>query len=309
MRTYFIILFSFFAVFSFGQTCKDSAYYKFMDLSVCLDPSIEIVAYEKNSVFVGLVEKDQDRTKKQKVVQIRAAINAKNKRPIDIWAKEHEKFILSAKQVSTVLDTTYKINGRDFYWNESLAQMGEQKYFMVYTGILFENNQYYLLKIGGSVEDENIKKHILHVAENCHILPTGIMEEDFTLQKNMMDEILLSVQNEKRLENITLNFDLFYQNLPVSEQNEESKEGLKKMVEQWTNQTKIYLRGMRQFEEVKLLYYNFQPEKTDPKMTVYNGELVFELDKKIFRAKAAFMKIDHKIYLMAINGEIDKEEE
>ena len=309
MRSFFIILISFLAVFSFGQTCQDSAYYKFMDLSVCLDPSMEIVAFEKNSVFVGLVEKDQDRTKKQKVVQIRAAINTKKARPIDIWAEEHQKFIQNAKQVSNVLDTTYKVNGRDFYWNESLAQMGDQKYFMVYTGIIFENNQYYLLKIGGSIEDESIKKYILHVAENCHILPTGIMEEDFTLQKKLMDEILLSVQNEKRLESIILSFDQFYANLPESEQNEKNKEGLKKRVDQWTNQTKIYLRGMRQFEEVKLLYYNFQPEKTDPRMTLYNGELVFELDKKIFRAKTAFMKIDHKIYLMAINGEIDKKEE
>ncbi len=303
MKQVFFVAFLMISSLSLGQTCKDSVKYKFIDLSICLDSSMQIVGSDQQKIFIALNESLEKSGGKRKILQLEARLDFEKTPPSDIWQKEHADLIANAQQMATDFDTTYELNGNKFYWNESLAKLGEDKFFNIYTGILFHKNQYYLFKIGGATKDPSIKNHILNVISRCKIETSGIFETDYLLQRDLMENIVLSVQNEMRLKALLVDFETFYSKLPESEQNEENKAKLSGLFAQWQVQTKIYIRGMRQFEKIDILSYALKPDKSDDKMTIYNGEVAFQLDDKPFKAKVGAVKFGKEMFLIVVNSD------
>lgn len=281
-------------------TCSDTLFFPLWDLNICTDSTIEVRGSYSDNIAISFKEEVDSAHQNSSPVVIQAIYNRTGLDGKAIWKREVVTKLQQSEQIMVLVDTSFTLKDKSIYWNEANFRSPKGDYMLVCFAVVFVNNHYLTFRISGNPMKSNIRERLLESIKRCHFTETNLFEENYILQAQLTEDIVLAVQNEMRLKSILLDFDQFYASIPEEEKDEGSKEKLKGFIQEQQTMVKLLLRSMRKYEKIQISRMGFQPEKSSEKLTAFNSLIVLRCDDENVKLNVRSVKIDGEMFVMVM---------
>ncbi|MCB0478988.1 MAG: hypothetical protein KDC84_12545 [Crocinitomicaceae bacterium] len=278
--------------------CADSVQFPLWDLTICRDSNMSIGGdYEQGFT---ILQSSNIKDSAVLPVKIKLDFNELQEDGKQIWNKNVIPIYPNVEQVMVLQDTNITMNGNEVYWNEASFKGKDGSFMFVFYSVVFVENHYYTFQIKSPTYFPRTRVKLMELITRCKFKENDQFEENYLLQRDFAENLVLSVQNEMRLESLLLKFEDFYSSIPETEKTPESEVEMKKLIGTQNENARNLIRSLKKYESIRIKKIVFKADKTSDKLAAFKGLIALQCDREAVNLKIYAMKINGELFLMLI---------